>query len=160
AQKRNDEVFVEALAPRGGRFHVALAGEPVLLLAADVPALHHELGALAHRKTRTRLHDGRQDRLEVARPQARPWRQTLAETLAARARQQQLLVGTRVHHRRVADGVDAAGEAAIDLTERDLVGRHDRGFETGAAGALQIEPGRLRIEPARQDTLACEIVVA
>src|SRR6185312_6684208 len=61
AQIGHDEVLVEALPPRGGRFHVTLAGEPVLLLAPDTPALRHELGALPHRKARPRLDDGRQD---------------------------------------------------------------------------------------------------
>src|SRR6185437_11766010 len=47
-----------------------------------------------HRKARPRLDDGRQDWLEVARPQAQPRPQALTEALAARARQQQLLVGS------------------------------------------------------------------
>src|SRR4030081_3662693 len=79
-----------------------------------------------------RGHHGR----EVPRPKAKPRRQPLPRAASAVAREQQLLIRARVDDRRIADGVGAAGETGVDLSERDLVADVDRGFEAGAAGAL------------------------
>ena len=40
--------------------------------------------------------------------------------------------------RGVGRGVDAAGDAGLDLPEGDLVGDQDRGLEAGAAGLLDV----------------------
>ena len=45
----------------------------------------------------------------------------------------------RIDHRRVADGIHAAGDADLDLPERDLVADEDRRLEARAAGALHVE---------------------
>jgi len=75
------------------------------------------------------------------------------------AREQQLLIRARVDDRRIADGVGAAGETGVDLSERDLVADVDRGFQARAAGALHVQPGSVRIEPTRQHALAHQVVV-
>ena len=74
--------------------------------------------------------------------------------------QQQLLVLARIDDRRVAHRIDACGDARVYLAERDLVGDGDRGLEAGAAGALQIEGRRLRVEPCIEHALAREVEVA
>ncbi len=91
---------------------------------------------------------------------AEPRRQPLPGAAAAGAGEQQLLIGARVDDRRIADGIGAAGDAGVDLAERDLVADVDRGFEARAAGTLHVEPRGVRIEAARQHALAHQVVVA
>ena len=64
-----------------------------------------------------------------------------------------------IHDRRIADGVEAAGDAGVDLAERDLLRDRDRGVEAGAAGALHVEAGRRGIEARRQHALAHQVEV-
>ena len=82
----------------------------------------------------------------MLRTQSEERRQPLPGRAPAEALQQKLLVGARIDDRRVADGIRAAGDPGVDLAQRDLVADEDRGFETGAAGALQIHAGGLRIQ--------------
>ncbi len=138
---------------------MAVVGELVLLGARDLPALGHELGALTHRQAGARLDDRGQHRPEMFRPQPEPRRDARPGGAAAMAGEQQLLVGTRIDHRRVADRIGSAGDAGLDLPERDLVADADGGLEASAAGALQIKSGRLRVEPDRQHALARQVVV-
>ena len=62
--------------------------------------------------------------------------------------------------RRVGGGVDAAGDAGVDLTEGDLVGDEDRRLQPGAAGLLHVVGGRLRREPRAEHALAGQVAVA
>src|SRR5690606_15736635 len=136
-------IVVEAFLPCRGRFHVAFVGETVLLLAGDAPPLGHELRALSHRQAGAWLDHARPPWLEVTLPQTEPGLHSVAERAAAIAFQQKRLVGLRIDDRRIADGVDASGDASVDLAERDLVADQDGRLEARAAGALDVEPGRL-----------------
>ena len=62
--------------------------------------------------------------------------------------------------RRVGGGVDAAGDAGLDLAERDLVGDEDRRLEAGAARLLDVVRGRLGREAAAEHALARQVEVA
>src|SRR6202008_484433 len=139
---------------------MTVVGELILLFARDVPLLCHELGALPHRQPGARLDDRGQHRLEGLRAQAEPWRDALPGGAPAIAGEQQLLVRAWVDDRRIADRVGAAGNAGLDLTERDLVADVDGRLETRTAGALHVETGRVRIESAGEHAFAHQIVVA
>ena len=95
----------------------------------------------------------------MPRAQAEPGLQPLPESAAAKACEQQLAIGGRIDDRHVADGVDAGGDAGIDLAQRDLVADEDGGLEAGAAGALDVEARRLRIEARRQHAFAHQVEV-
>jgi hypothetical protein len=95
----------------------------------------------------------------VLRAQAEERPDPLPERAAPEAPQQELLIGAGIDDGRIADGIHAAGEAGIDLPERDLVADVDRRFEPGAAGSLQVRPRRVGIEPRGQHALANEVVV-
>ena len=138
---------------------MALVCQPVLVFAADVPGLDHQLAALTHRQAGARFDHGGQHRLQVARPQSQPRLHAFAKTAAARAAQQALLKRPGIHHRRVAEVVDPGGNAGVDLAERNLVGDQDGRLQAGAAGALYVEPRRLRIQSGRQQRFACQVVV-
>ena len=92
--------------------------------------------------------------------QSEPGTQAFAERLAAVALQQQLLEALRVDHGRIAHGIDARGNGAVDLAERDLVAEQNRRFQAGAAGALQIESRRLRGEARAEHRLARQVPLA
>ena len=92
--------------------------------------------------------------------QSEPRRETSGCGFAAITLEQELLKRPRIDHGRIADGVHARGDGAVDLPERDLVAENDRGLEAGAAGALQIEPGRFRRQPAAEHGLARQIPLA
>ncbi len=49
--------------------------------------------------------------------------------------------------------------SGVDLAKRDLVGDQDRRLEARAAGALEVEPGGVRIESARQDAFTREVEI-
>jgi hypothetical protein len=117
----DDEVVEESLAPGRCGVPVALECELVLGCAGDLPGLHHEFGALAHRESRARLDDPRQYRLEMLRAQRQPGREPLAESAAAIAREQELLVRPGIHDRRIAHRVHPAGKPGIDLAKCNLV---------------------------------------
>jgi hypothetical protein len=93
------------------------------------------------------------------RPQAQPGLDAFAETAAAIARQQQVTEFGGKHHGWIADGVDTAGNARIDLAQRDLVADQDGGLEAGAAGPLDVEARSLGIEPRRQHAFAHQVEV-
>ncbi len=156
---RHHQVIVETGLPRGRRLEMALAGDAVLFGARDIPGARHQFAALPHRQSGARLDDRWQDRLEVARPQSEPGPSRWPKAAAAVALHQQFAIGIRKHHRRIAHRVDAAGDAGVDLAQRDLVGDQDRGLETGAAGALDVESRRLRIELGGHQCFAHQVEV-
>ena len=55
---------------------------------------------------------------------------------------------------------NAAGDAGVDLPERDLVRDEDRGLEPGAAGLLEVVRGRVRIQARAEHGLARQIEIA
>ena len=62
--------------------------------------------------------------------------------------------------RRVGGGVGAAGDADLDLAQRDLVGHLDGGLDAGVAGLLDVVGGRLGAEPGAEHRLAGQVEVA
>ncbi len=82
-----------------------------------------------------------------------------AEGLGACHCQQPLLQLAPVHDRDVGRGIRAAGDAGLDLAQRDLVGDPDRGVEPGAAGALHGDAGGERRESRRQRHFAPEVPI-
>ncbi len=69
------------------------------------------------------------------------------------------MVGAWVDDRRVADGVGAAGNAYLDLPERNLVADMHRSFEAGAACTLHVHRRCLRIEPRGEHAFARQVVI-
>ena len=80
--------------------------------------------------------------------------------LSAVALEQELLEGLGVDDGRIADRVDAGGDRTVDLSERDFVSQHDRGFEARAAGPLQVEPGGFRGETRAEHGFARQVPLA
>ena len=69
-------------------------------------------------------------------------------------------ISSLTRERRVGGGVDAAGDAHVELTEGDLVGDQDRRLQAGAAGLLDVVRRGVRVEPGAEDHLAGEVEVA
>jgi hypothetical protein len=90
-------------------------------LRARSASLGHQLAALAHRQAGARLDHAGQDRLEVLRAQAEERLDALPKLRPRYAAAAAAGTRARIDHRRIADGVDAAGDAGVDLAERDLV---------------------------------------
>ena len=73
--------------------------------------------------------------------------------------QQNFAVRFGVDNGRIAGGINSRRDTGVDLSKRDLVTKQNRGFDTGAAGALQIEARGLRIETGRQHAFARQIEI-
>src|SRR5205823_7321247 len=116
-----DEVVVEALAPRGCRFAVALIRKRVLVGAVDVPFLRHQFAMLAHRQTRARLRDRGRRGLQVARANAKPRCKPCGKRLPARAIEHDAAQPRSDYDRRIAHGVSAARDADTYLAAGDAL---------------------------------------
>ena len=92
--------------------------------------------------------------------QSEPRADALARALSAVALEQELLEGLGVDDGRIADRVDAGGDRTVDLSKRDFVSQHDRGFEARAAGPLQVEPGGFRGETRAEHGFAGQVPLA
>ena len=62
-------------------------------------------------------------------------------------------------HRRVAGGVGASRDAAVDLAECNLVAELDCRFEAGATGACQVIGWRFRRQRRAEYAFACQVPV-
>ncbi len=157
---RHDQVGIEALVPGRRGFLVARERELVLLFTRHAPGLGGQFGALAHAEAGARLGDAGQLRLEIAGSQPEPGSDSRTERAAAETLHQDVAIVIRVDDRCVADGVGAAGDAGIDLAERDLVADQDGGLERGAARAREVECRRFRREAASQHAFPSQVPVA
>jgi hypothetical protein len=114
---------------------------------------------LPHRHAGARLGVARDLRHDLARPQV-PEQLHASQPLRPVGLEQhapQVLVDG---DRRVARGVDAAGDAPGDLAERDLAGDGQRRLKAGVAGHLEVVGRGGVVERAAQDALAGEVEVA
>ena len=160
-RERHDQVVIESAVPRGGGVHVTSIGQLVLLGAADAPFLGHQLAMLAHRKAGARFDDARRRRLEVAPAcSLEPRRIRAPPGPAARAVERDAVQGSPVADRHVAGRVDAAGDAGLDFAQGDPLTDLDRSRETGAAGALDVVGGRVRVQTGAERGFARQIPVA
>ena len=133
------QVVEEASGLGARRVQVAGLGQGVLLLAGDFPLFGRQLHALAHGKVGSRFLHVHQARLEMLRPQRKPWLQPLAERAPPGALQKDPPVSVRVDDGKVADAVGAAGDACVDQPGGNFRGDQDRSREARAAGALDVE---------------------
>src|SRR5688572_21067914 len=114
---------------------------------------------LAHREPGARLGVLRDRRYHLPGPQPGKEGESAAGRPGAVGLEQkaaQVLVDL---DRRIAGGVDAAGDARLDLAEGDLVGDVDRRLETGPASLLDVVGRRLRRQRTAEDRLAGEVEV-
>ena len=133
--------------------------ERILIGARNLPGLGHLFAVLAHRKPGARLEHAGHDRLEVPRTQTEERLDAPPGAASTKRAQQQLLVLARIDDGRIADRVEPAGDAGVHLAERDFHRHGNRGVESGAAGALHVDAGSLRIEAGRQHALAHQVEV-
>ena len=144
------------------RREVAVAGNGklVLSLASDAPFLGGHRHVLAHRHAGAGLDVLRDGRSEVPGPDARDDLGAVHRGLGPVEPQQhsEQLIGQG--HRRVAGGVGAPRDAAVDLTESNLVGDEDCGLQTCAARLLEVVGRRGGVQRRAQDALAGEVPVA
>ena len=96
----------------------------------------------------------------MTRTQREKRRDPRARRFGAEGPHQDLLIGSRINDRRIADGIDTSGKSGVDLPERDFIGDADRGFETRAAGTLQIEGGGVWVERRAKHAFTREVEVA
>ena len=135
-------------------------GELVLLLAADLPLAGRDGGMFTHRHPGARLGVARRLGNDLGGSQFAEQGESLWQRLGPIDLEQnppQVLVDG---DRGVARGIDAAGDAIVDLAERDLVRDVNGGFQAGAAGLLDVVsrgPGR---KPRTQHRLAGQVEVA
>ena len=158
--ERRELVVEEPGVVRRGEVLVGGRGQRVLVGPRDLPLQRRQRGVLPHRQTRPRLGVLRDRQPDVPGPDLRQGGQ-LAHGVAGGVDLHQLLAQL------VADGdgsvggrVGAAGDADVDLAERDLVGDLDGRLEAGAAGLLDVGGGRLGREPGAEHALAGEVEVA
>ena len=160
AAERRDLVVEEPGVVRRGEVLVRRGGELVLLLAPDLPLQRGQRGVVAHRQAGARLAVLRDRRDDVARPDLRQRGEPALEVLGAVQLEQDLAEVLADRDRGVRGRVGAAGDADVDLPERDLVRDLDRGLQAGAAGLLDVGGRRLRGELRAEDGLAGQVEVA
>ena len=135
-------------------------GQLVLLGAADVPFGGHDRAVLAHREAGARLLVAGDRRDDVARSHPCQGAQ-LADARALPVCLQEGLAQLLVEgDRRIGGGVCPAGDAGIDLAQRDLVGDQDRRLKSGAAGLLHVIGGSLGRQPRAEHALPGQVTVA
>ena len=132
----------------------------VLVFALHVPLLGREFHALAHRQAGARFEHTRELRREVLRAQPEPRHDAFHRRTRGVCVEQDVAEFVAEYDRRVADGIGAAGDAAVNLSKGDLVGDQDRRFDAGAAGALQVHAGSSQGQARIDHALAGEIPVA
>ena len=154
------QVVEEPAVVGGGEVAVARDRQLVLRLPADLPLPGGDRRVLAHREPGAGLGVVRRVRLELSRPQPPERGQAALEVARGVEVEQhppQVLVD---RDRRVAGGVDAAGDAGVDLAQGDLVGDEDRGLQPGAAGLLHVVRRGRRRQSTAEDALPGQVVVA
>ncbi len=140
---------------------MALQGQFVLRFAGDVPGAGHLLSMFAHGQASARLAIARQRRLDQhAGAQAQGGGQTLATGLGARQVEQDLAHLFVQCDRCIGGGVHTAGNAALDVAQRNLVGHQHGRLQTGATGLLQIKSRGFAGQRGGQHTFAHQIEVA
>ncbi len=155
-----DEIVEEARVVGGRGPAMTLVSQCVLRFTRNVPAPHHQFRALSHAEARAWFGDGWKVRFPVPRTQRSPRREPLAQRTPTRTAQQdptQVFVDA---DRRVARGIDARCNRAVDLSGRNLQAEQDRGFEAGATRALQVESRGMRIERSTQHGFARQVEIA
>ena len=160
AEIRRHEIVEEAALVGGGQRLVRGDRQLVLILARDAHALGRDRLVLAHRHAGARLGVARDVGHEVVRTQ-------MAEQLHA-ARRSLPPVGLEQHlsqvlvdaDRGVAGGVDAAGDAPLDLAHGDLAADRQRRLQAGVARLLQVIGGGGVVERRAEHALAREVEVA
>ena len=114
---------------------------------------------VAHGQAGARLAVARHFEADVARAQLGEGLQLVTHGLAAIDFEQQAADAVAEADGRVGGGVDAAGNAGLDLADSDLVGDQDGGFETGAAGLLDVIGRGLRVEGGAEHAFAGQVEV-
>ena len=142
------------------RLLMALERQLVLIRARDRKAAGHQFRALAHGQARARFDDARRHGLEKARSELQPRRESCAERLGPEARQQHLLIGTRIDNGCITGRVDSSGNARLDLPERNLVADGNRRFQARATGTLQVVCGCRRRQARRQHAFPGQVPLA
>ena len=158
-EKGHDQIVEPAGVVGGGQVVMAADGELVLLLAADPPLGGHDRGVLAHRQPGAGLGVAGDLRDELLRAQPGEGAQPRRIGLGPVELEQHLAQVLVERERRVGGGVHAAGDADVDLAERDLVGDQDRGLEPGAARLLDVVGRGLGGELGAEHGLAGQVEV-
>ena len=139
---------------------VTSQGQLILLLAPYAPLTRHHFRVLTHSQAGARLAISWQRRAEQhARTHSGQDREALHGGPGATGIEQDAAHFFIQANRCVRGRVHTAGNAALDLAERNLVGNNDRCFEPGATGLLQIEGRCLARQGGGQDTFAHQIEV-
>ncbi len=160
AAERRHQVVLPALLIGRGQLVVALEGQPVLLVAGDLPGLRHQFAGLPHRQPGARLAVARDGRDHVARADLQQALELVQVALAAVGLEENLAQALVDPDRRVGSGIDAAGDAAVDLPEGDLVGHQDRRLQAGTAGLLDIVGRGFRGQARTEHAFAGQVEVA
>jgi hypothetical protein len=156
-----DQVVEEAPVVRGGEALVRGQRQGVLRLAVDLPAPGGDRGVLAHRQAGARL--GVAGNLRAERLLGAELGGGLeagaqgAGPVELQQRPPHVLVELQ---RRVRGGVHPGGDADLQLTQRDLVGDRDDGFQPGAAGLLDVVRRGAGVQARAEDDLPGEVEVA
>ena len=156
---RHDQVVVEARLPGGRGLAVAVDGDAVLLGARDlqVLAISSQLCPIDRpvRGSTTPGSTGLRSRGRSFSQGASRW----PEAAAAVAREQQF--AKRAENTTGGSLTVSTPQAMPDSIwpSAILLAIEDRRLEAGAAGALDIEPRRLRVEARRQDALAHQVEI-
>jgi hypothetical protein len=136
--ERGDQIVLEATLVAGGEVPVAGHGELVLGLAGDAPRLGGLGHVLTHRQSGAGLGVARRRNPEVGRAEVGQGEELVLGALGPVHLEQFLAQLLTDRDGGVRAGVDAAGDAGLDLAELDLVGDEDRGLETGPTGLLDV----------------------
>ena len=141
-----DELFVEAARVRSGCPALLRAKrESVLVLARHAPALGDVLPRLTHRLEREELG---KSRVREAPPELRV---VFGRVVAD--------VGPRVHERRAAHRLDAAGDEEVAVTGSDRVRRRDHRGQSRSAKTIHRHPGDGLRQAREQDRHARDVAV-
>ena len=159
AEVGGDEVVEEAALVGGRERLVAGDGQLVLVLAGDAHALGGDRLVLAHREPGPRLGVARDLRDDVAGAQVAEQLEPAGHALGPVGLQQHLPQVLVDGDRGVARGVDAAGDAPLDLAERDLAGHGERRLQPGVARLLDVVGGRGVVQRRAEHALAREVEV-
>ena len=161
AEVGRHQVVEETPVVRGREPLVRFEREGVLRLAGDAPLPGGDRRVLAHGESGPRLgvtRDLRPERLGGAQPGGRA--QPPAERAGPVELQQRAPHVLVELQRRVRGGVHPAGDARLDLAERDLVGHRDRRLQAGAAGLLHVVGRGVRVQPRTEHALPGQVEVA
>ena len=144
----------------GGKLLVAGHGQLILLVAGDDPGLRHQLAVLAHGQPGARLAVTRNGRGQVARANLQQALDLLAGALATIGLQENLPQPFVDPDRRIRGGIDAAGDATLNLPKRNLVCHQQRRLKARAAGLLQVIGRGFRGQARAEHTFAGQVEVA